>query len=242
MKGSICISLFCLACLACNKPLPDYSSIPFAYSVSGVQDVTVPSNDRASFSLSIKLISGNAAAHPITLTLRGLPSRVVAADSITFRANYNITDSFAAFNATPGTYRIEAFFTSPGTTPIADTFDLVIGPPLYRVAGLAGGFTPSNSCGENVDIGAFFDSIPGLPYQCILVEHLSPGYYTTNAWWDTTYCTIDSFANVITIPSQIVHGATVTGSGYFSAGSDAVIKRQYVTDTSTYFCTQMFSH
>jgi|GEM_PF-2584477 len=240
MIGKLLFIVALTGLVACNKPLPDYSGQPFAYSVSGLNTVNVPSNDRGALSCQITLISGNPENEPITVIFRGLPPNVAIKDSITFRANYFFSDSVIARNAPQGTYPVQAVFSTPAGQQ-TDSFNLVVGAPIDRASILAGYYYGSNSCGENVFISATVDDPAGQPYKCRLIEYLSPGYYTTNAWYDTTYCNIDSFSNTLIIPSQMVHGVAVSGTGTFSNGS-AMLTRTYHTDTSQYSCTVMLSN
>src|SRR5689334_15372612 len=107
------ILLCILGVASCNKPLPDYKQGTLDYTISGLRDTTVPSNDKVYFSPKLTLLQGNPSNEPITVTYKGLPANVVAGgNGATFRLNYSYTDSFVAHNAVQGIYPVQAVFTS----------------------------------------------------------------------------------------------------------------------------------
>jgi len=226
--------------VGCNKPLPNIGSGPFDYTITGVNDTSMSANDNFLFVATINVTSGNPANQPVTITFRGVPANVtIQNDSLTFRLNHELNDSFGAHNATPGTYPMQAIFNSPGTATKTYNFSLIITPPINRVAKVIGGYVPSNSCVNNVYISCEIDSLPGSPGTIMLIDRTSP-VISSYGTYDTAYGIVDCCSNTFVIPSQRVQGATVQGYGSFnglsSPYSEVTLTRTIITDTATYSC------
>ena len=225
---------------SCNKPLPNYSHQVFDYTVSGISDVTIPSNDYIFFNPEIKLVSGNPVNQPITVTYKGLPTNVFAdKDNYTFRANYRLYDSIAARNAVQGTYTVQAVFSSQQTTTKTINFNLTIGPPTNRVAKLAGVYYPESTCGNYIYLSCGIIGVPGNPDMIMLIDRKATNP-STYGKFDTTYGYVDCCTMSFVIPSQQVQGVTVSGSGTYYGMDNPYMKvflsRTFITDTSNYNC------
>jgi hypothetical protein len=236
MKNIILIFTLALVLIACNKPLPDLSNLPFSYSVTGIQDVTVPANDAAVFNPSVNLLSGDPRDQPITVTFTGMPKNIIISNNdSSFRLNYSLNSTFYARNAPQGKYPMQVIFTDKNGNTKVYNFNLIITAPLDRVAMFSGYYYPSNACTNALYISCTVQSDASVPNKVLIFDYLNGNTY------DTTYAIVDCCSNTFTIPSQKVSGATVTGDGTFSGGNypykRAELNRTIVTDTATYYCT-----
>ena len=229
-----------LLATSCNKPLPDYSGQKFDYNVTGVKDITIASNDLAYFYASVTLISGDPISEPVTVTFKGIPDNIIIQkDKFSFRLNYGLMDSFAAHNATPGVYPMQAVFSNPSTDSKVCNFNLIITAPVDRIANIIGYYYPSNSCSGNIYVSCEIDSLPGYPGKIMIIDRTSTNTASYGTF-DTSYGMIDCCTNTFVIPSQKVNGVTVSGSGSSNGQNHAYriisMRRTFVTDTSNYPC------
>ncbi len=101
--STLLIVLLFTTAWSCNKPLPNYSNLPFDYSVTGVDDTTVPANSYITLAPSITLLSGDAGANPVTLTYSGMPANVgLSKNGFSFKLNTYLSDSLGARDAAQG--------------------------------------------------------------------------------------------------------------------------------------------
>ena len=243
MNKYFAAALLC-AIAACNKPLPDNDPGPFDYTIAGADSITLPANDRVSFSWSAGLVSGDPTNEPISVSITGLPANVEGTPSVSsFRVNYAPGYTLIARNATPGSYPVSAVFTNAATGTKTHKFNLTITAPINRTAKICGGYYPSNNCGNAVYVSCEIDSIQGIPGKIMLIDRKSKdGSYGT---FDTCYGYVDCCANTFVIPAQTVSGATVSGDGTFNGQSGnygtILLNKTTVTDTATYKCTVTLS-
>lgn len=229
------VFLFCLLVLSCHR-LPDVSVGNFDYTVVDSPSFSLPANDYGVFKTSVNVVSGNANGQVITLNFVGLPTNVTAVkNNFSFYPNTDINDTFIAKNATPGTYPVQAVYSNSTVTTKTYKFNLIVKPPLNRVAELADYYYPSNTCANTKFISCTIDSVPGAPGRVIFIDQIDIRAY------DTAYGIVDCCSNTFTIPVQKVQGNTVSGYGTFSGGlrpyRTALVTKQIVTDTATYNCT-----
>jgi len=229
----------CFLASSCNKPLPDYSNQPFDYTVSGINDTTVAANDYVFIHPNVTLVSGDAAANPITLTFKGLPTGVYLDNNgFSFRLNHYLSDSFGAHNAAQGVYPLQAVFNSAAGIKTYN-FNLTVGPPVNRVANVTGGFYPESSCWPGIYVSCEIDSVPGTPGKIMIIDRISPDEASYGTY-DTSYGMVDCCSNTFVIPSQKVLGVTVSGYGSINSvdgtSKGGTLTRTFISDTATYTC------
>ena len=123
----ILIILMCIMIAACNKPLSDYSHVPFEYTVSGIEDAAVHAGDHYYIKVKINLVSGDAANEPITMTISGIPANAILdKNNIVFRANYEISDMLMLGKAAKGVYPMQAVFTNASNGVKRYDFNIIV--------------------------------------------------------------------------------------------------------------------
>ena len=229
------IIFLCLLAMACNKPLPDYSNQPFAYTVTGIKDISIPANDYTDLTASINIIAGFAQNEPVTVTFKGMPANVyIQENGTSFLLNHELVDSIGARNAIQGTYPMQAVFSNKSAGSQTYNFNLTITPPINRVAEVAGYYYPSSSCGENIYVSCQIDSLSHTSDSIMIIDRTSKSN-SSYGTFDTSYGIVDCCTNTFIIPLQNVQGMMVSGNGLFS-GSTVLLSRTFTTDSSSYPC------
>jgi len=234
------IVLICLLAVACNKPLPDYSNAAFSYTVTGITDITVPSNGYVDLTANMTVLSGLAQNEPVTLTFKGMPANVYIKENDTsFLLNHALSDSFGARNAIQGTYPMQAIFSNKSAGDQTYNFNLVITAPVNRVSEVVGYYYPSSSCGKNIYVSCQIDSLSHTSDSIMLIDRTSTSY-SSYGTFDTCYGIVDCCTNTFVIPPQNVQGVMVSGNGSFNAiaapNSTVTLNRTFTTDSSSYPC------
>jgi hypothetical protein len=188
-----------------------YQQQPFNYTLDSIADVVLAINDSAQITINATLESGSAINQPITLTVSGLPYKVMANHTDTvFGLNCNFAITLNAENAIPGTYHIQVTESSIPLGKRTHNLLLIITPCRDRASLLTGkyywssGF-PTFPDSINSTISDMFDK----PNR-IFIPNIIHGSH------QLLYADIICGTNNLNIPLQSANGYQIYGKGTFS--------------------------
>jgi hypothetical protein len=246
-KISIALCMASFIAVSCNKPLPDYSNKPFDFTISGMKDsIAVAANDFAYFTANINVLSGYPTVQPVTVAYNNIPANVfIKNNNASYKLNYTLQDSFAALNAAPGVYPMQAVFTGAAAGPKVYNFTLTITGPVNWMQKLVGYYYPEpKTLGNKIYVSCEIDSVAGSPGKIRIIDRVSHdrSFYGT---FDTSYGWMDCCSGMFSIPSQTINGTTVEGNGYYIEKEGQrkwMLKRNYMSNAGTFSSIVMLRH
>jgi hypothetical protein len=190
---------------ACTK-VDNVDKRPFSYSLEGIKDVVVPSNFQQTLSIKAKLLTGNPANEPITVSVEGLPTGIkVDSSSFTFKLNKDFAFTFHSNNAAEGIYPIRIVAANNTTGTQVYNINLTVGPQANCIVTLPSYYDATSSCFANTVTGDI-DTVPGI---------LNRMKITIPQLFDI-YADVDCVNSTFDIPVQQVQGdTTLQGRGYY---------------------------
>lgn len=229
-KILLLLTLSAIVFSGCKKKTPVAPYYPpdsgdLQYTIEGVKDTTLEQTGQVKLQLFVKKISGTVES--ISLSVTGLPAGAQYVFSPgAGQVSYNAVVTFNTLRVPAGDYPIK--IVGAGSKTGLKNFDMVLKVLPYSnpAVGLMGTFTETRNCSTtgskthsvNIDTSGGNNKIKML------------GFYAGGTSYDVQ-AEINPSTKSITIPSQLISGATFAGSGTYT---DSTITVNYTANNSVY--------
>lgn len=223
--------LFACTTLAfsCKK---DKKEDEFSYTVNNVSQVTIDQNGTKAAAYAVQLISGTQ--QKVNLSISGLPTGITASlDPSTGIAPYNTIATFVA-NSTvaKGTYNFLVTATTDGQA--AKTFNSTIVVTSACGSSFFGSMNSKETCTIGTDdYTSVISPATGIPNR-INIDN----FYNDNV---RVYADFNCTTNTVIIPSQIVMGFTISGSGTIVSDNQFNLTFTLTDGTISNTCTTIYT-
>ncbi len=216
---------------SCNKPIPAYNPGSFDYKVNGPFTRHVAANQDDMLAIGLQVISGYPENELVQISIDSTPQGIsLASYHYSVKLSAGIGDTIYMRSPALGTYQVPVHITSASTGTRNYTYTLIVDSTIDRVKAFLGKKYPSNTCTNTSAYWCFIQRTADTSLRFMMIDSLAGGSY------DTVYAVADNYKPTFIIPSQSVHGNTVSGYGSVSYSGIRVYKT-LITSSGTYNCS-----